>query len=591
MSASHTLAVLMMAMCRNFHVKGTIVDVCLSDTRNALHLQPPPHYIDAAGDKPDEKGGKDSQDFNDDDDDDDGNEDQGIDEEEFQDMDFIEIPVDSDEESNEGQNTGWGTGGNQRTSTIDLTLHLSDHSPIHQSPNQNRSQQNQEIPILSPEASTSPEARRLSTPFRDYPGRMPKPKVQDNSSKKPYGLRSQGEPNQGHSSLPRKGPRVQPSTSQSQKRAFIPPFKNSPQQPPSKKPKPFPPKRKIGPAFQPPLRSPPSRGAYFTSRNDVIERDPPLVIRYSNLYGRYCWYNSSMVNLIWLMKKIGEHYDFHFPDDAMEIPGGEQNFLNFLEQYYNTDENNLADPVPMMTAFIREACNSDMTILENTGFATEIFTRFSNNSTLERFFKFIRPDVQTTTKSSECSECDIEARESIAVNPMPIIEIRNLDSNLTVQDLIEEYFSNNFTVEEADCRMEHCDGKIQIESRNMLATHPQGLIIKLGVEGHDRNEAFINRQSIELGGDVRLTNTSGVFSRFSLSGAIRHTGTQVDDGHFFAYLKKPKQPQNIESGQPTYSWSKFNDANPILSVPERDVQKADIFFFVQVPLQSTQQWN
>ena len=62
------------------------------------------------------------------------------------------------------------------------------------------------------------------------------------------------------------------------------------------------------------------------------------------------------------------------------------------------------------------------------------------------------------------------------------------------------------------------------------------------------------------------------------------SGGAVNDGHFYAYLKKDKPEEEVVHGQPNYTWSKFNDANPILEIPEIDVKKADVFFFVQVPL-------
>ena len=601
MSASHTLAVLLMCMCRNFHVLGPIVDVCLGDTRNAMHLQPAPHFIDESGDKVHKSKKLDhGHDDNDDDDDDDDEN-----EEEDQDMDFLEIPEETSDDDVDQNSIGTSTpermGGRQNTSKIDLTLHLSDHNNTTNDSHDSTTNPGR-IPEEPQNSSTNSTAtidgkRRISSPFFYYPGRkgpMPKNHREAQQKNANYNLRSQGGPSPDES-LP----------FQSRKRTFQPPFKKpsqspqqptSSQQPPSKKPSPFVPKAKK--TFKPPTKAKNkqpvnrqpvnrqhSRAAYFTSRNDTIARNPPLIVRYSNQNGRTCWFNSSIVNLLWMMRNLPGHYEYQFPDDQMDIQD-DQTFVDFIWQYYSTNENILDTPIPMLTSLIREAFDNDMSILEQTGFATEIFTRFSNNQTLERFFEFIRPIVQTTVKTSSCSICDILETESEASDVMAVIEIKGPDPNSSIQDMIEEYFNNNFSVEEIDCRMETCDGIVQCETKNNLVTLPMGLVVKLGVEGHrgQGRRTFVNNQSFELGGDVRLTNTSGTFARFKMTGAIRHTGGVVNDGHFYAFLKKDKAEEEFVAGEPTYTWCKFNDANPILEVDENDVKRADVFFFVQAPL-------
>ena len=313
----------------------------------------------------------------------------------------------------------------------------------------------------------------------------------------------------------------------------------------------------------------------FSVRGDTISRDPPQCWRWINPLGRWCWWNSSLTTLSWTMKTlIARGLTLDWPEFMWNADWDSNNdatrpLLSFLHEYVFQNETGLQSPVPMLRAFIHQCLDGDMTRLERTGFCTDLFQFSLAHPDMEDFFQFLKPTITTTTRTSSCTTCEIEATYSERSNPECLLELKDIDRNLTLEDLILNHFNDQFISEESDCRVDGCHGHVRIDTKYSLVTLPQAFVVKIGVEQLE-DGAFLQRQKISLGGNVTLTNQIGENKQYELLAAIVHTGQTVNTGHFIAYLKKDS------------IFHQFNDGQIILERPESFVETADIFIFVAI---------
>ena len=95
--------------------------------------------------------------------------------------------------------------------------------------------------------------------------------------------------------------------------------------------------------------------------------------------------------------------------------------------------------------------------------------------------------------------------------------------------MILNHFSNVFSSEEAICRCG--DGHIEIQTKYNLVTLPPALMFKIGLEQYNANTgAFIQRQRVQLGGNLRLESRTGMVRNYELISAVHHTGHSGDSG-------------------------------------------------------------
>ena len=169
-------------------------------------------------------------------------------------------------------------------------------------------------------------------------------------------------------------------------------------------------------------------------------------------------------------------------------------FLSFLKDFVNRDDSpGLDSPLNAMKSYVREF-RTDLTPVEQrqmlvvTGFCTDVFQFVFPNST--PFFDFCMPMVAKTTRSSACSVCIIQEAYRVETTPECMLELRNIDGNLTLQEHVEGYFNDEFTSEMVQCR---CNvGQVQIETKYDVVTLPSSFIGKL------RNSVVKNSKSLHI---------------------------------------------------------------------------------------------
>ena len=221
-------------------------------------------------------------------------------------------------------------------------------------------------------------------------------------------------------------------------------------------------------------------------------------------------------------------------------------FMNFLEEFVERDEIIPEDPVPSLTAWIREFRAGDMDLLTVTGYAAQLFQTVFNHEDYGGFFNFAKPLISTTTKSSICTMCTVDAAESTSTNPEVYVELKDIDRNLTLEDHVLEHFNGNFISEEAECRM--CGtGFVQIDTKQQLASLPSAIIVKLAMEQYDQtNGRVIQKRSLKLGNNLKLESLDGSKKEYELVCSVQHTGLSGDSteaGHFVSFLKKTTDQQ------------------------------------------------
>ena len=537
-----------MALCRNWHSRNTIIKMGLGDTRNELHIQPKPHYgfnvMNEKGDSSmmDDQDVKSGSDGNDKDDDDEDNDDD--DDDDGPDIDVVEMPREFEQPEVVPE-----------------------------------ARYNLRRPRNAPEKNDGPSSydnykRNLSSPFFDSNARNRKYQEQQEQKSNQQGSSSQ--PPQ----LPPGSPFAKKGGTRGIKRPMNFNLNLSPENdtfikpPPSKKP-------------SKPMNNPrPGPSRQFTARLDTISRNPPQVIRFSNPRGKWCWFNSGMNALIYVMqililKGITFTWPIHmeWSDDAEDRP-----FLSFLQDYVNrNDSPGLDSPINAMKSYIREF-RSDLTPVQQqqmtmvTGYAADLFQFVFSNDNMGTFFDFIKLMIAKTTRTTACTICTIQGTYNAETLPEPMLELRNLDRNMTLQENIENYFRDEFTSETARCRCDQDQAEIEIHTKYNLVTLPSAFIVKIGLEQYNINTGtFIQRSGIHLGNNVTLGTPEGYAREFELIGGILHTGQTVETGHFVTYLKKDS------------TWHLFNDGLAVLERQEKDVERADIFLYVQV--ESVADWQ
>ena len=537
-----------MALCRNWHSRNTIIKMGLGDTRNELHIQPKPHYgfnvMNEKGDSSmmDDQDVKSGSDGNDKDDDDEDNDDD--DDDDGPDIDVVEMPREFEQPEVVPE-----------------------------------ARYNLRRPRNAPEKNDGPSSydnykRNLSSPFFDSNARNRKYQEQQEQKSNQQGSSSQ--PPQ----LPPGSPFAKKGGTRGIKRPMNFNLNLSPENdtfikpPPSKKP-------------SKPMNNPrPGPSRQFTARLDTISRNPPQVIRFSNPRGKWCWFNSGMNALIYVMqililKGITFTWPIHmeWSDDAEDRP-----FLSFLQDYVNrNDSPGLDSPINAMKSYIREF-RSDLTPVQQqqmtmvTGYAADLFQFVFSNDNMGTFFDFIKLMIAKTTRTTACTICTIQGTYNAETLPETMLELRNLDRNMTLQENIENYFRDEFTSETARCRCDQDQAEIEIHTKYNLVTLPSAFIVKIGMEQYNINTgAFIQRSGIHLGNNVTLGTPEGYVREFELIGGILHTGQTVETGHFVTYLKKDS------------IWHLFNDGLAVLERQEKDVERADIFLYVQV--ESVADWS
>ena len=92
-----------------------------------------------------------------------------------------------------------------------------------------------------------------------------------------------------------------------------------------------------------------------------------------------------------------------------------------------------------------------------------------------------------------------------------------------------DHFRNEFISEETTCRCGH--GHVEIQTKCNLVTLPPALIVKIGLEQYNENTgAYIQRQRIQIDGNLRLESQTGMIRHYELIGGILHTGHSGDTG-------------------------------------------------------------
>ena len=230
-----------------------------------------------------------------------------------------------------------------------------------------------------------------------------------------------------------------------------------------------------------------------------------------------------------------------------------------------------------MTAWINELRNGNKNLLHQTGFASDFFQEIFSHEGYGTFFDFAKPQILTTVKSSTCTTCDVAVAESSTVNPEVFIELKNVNWNSTLEELVLDYFKDSFISEEVKCRCG--DGHIQVDTKQQLVSLPSLILVKLVLEQFHQNEGrIIQKQSLSLGNNLKLQSIDGFTRTYELVSTVAHTGLSGDSaerGHFKSYLKKPIELQE-------HQWNCYSDLSPILARPESFVEKSDIFIFIHV---------
>ena len=197
-----------------------------------------------------------------------------------------------------------------------------------------------------------------------------------------------------------------------------------------------------------------------------------------------CWFNSAMNLLIYCMQVlIQKGHQFDWPEEMEWFEDAEDRpFLSFLQDFVNRDDSpGLDSPLNAMKSYIRE-CRTDLTLEEQremlrvTGYATDLFQYVFPNPTMGNFFDFCKPIVTKTTKRSTCSVCTLEEAYRMETTPECLLELREIDRNSTLQELVEGYFNDEFSTEMAQCT---CDsGQVQIDTKYNIVTLPSAFIGK-----------------------------------------------------------------------------------------------------------------
>ena len=152
--------------------------------------------------------------------------------------------------------------------------------------------------------------------------------------------------------------------------------------------------------------------------------------------------NSGLNTLIHMIQSlIKKGHAFDWPENmSWTSDSDDRPFLSFLKEYVARDHTELENPVNVIRAFIRECKGGDYRLLERTGFCAELFQLIFMHPNMETFFKFCKPLISTTTRSSACSMCTIQPREGEYVGPESFIELKTIHKNLT----LEVQYSNTY---------------------------------------------------------------------------------------------------------------------------------------------------
>jgi hypothetical protein len=121
-------------------------------------------------------------------------------------------------------------------------------------------------------------------------------------------------------------------------------------------------------------------------------------IRFHNTSGTACWYNSAVVAIVYLIKKLGK---------GKPLCDQEESFNNLLA-HWSQCESGVLDPLPSMRFFVDKYLARDHTFLTEEKEAKTIFESTIENMSAGRpgnsFLDFMQPSTFETIFTHACCE-------------------------------------------------------------------------------------------------------------------------------------------------------------------------------------------
>ena len=178
---------------------------------------------------------------------------------------------------------------------------------------------------------------------------------------------------------------------------------------------------------------------------------PFPIVRLLNPTGTYCWGNSTIVGLVWLMKELGMQ-----PPEMMDT--GEENnpFLTIFTEWFHSNGSVPINPRNGLIALFRQysrygeaRINQIITRQQETEMFMSSIQNGLDEAVGEPFFQFLNPNIVRRKVIGGCDVCETDERpdDSSAPEKLGVLDLRmeiqkpNVES---IESLIAQNLSNDY---------------------------------------------------------------------------------------------------------------------------------------------------
>jgi hypothetical protein len=283
-------------------------------------------------------------------------------------------------------------------------------------------------------------------------------------------------------------------------------------------------------------------------------------IRFKNTSGTACWYNSAVVAIVYLIKKLGK---------GKPMGDQEESFNNLLA-HWSQCESGVFDPLPSMRFFVDKYLARDHTFLTEEKEAETIFESSVEDTSAGRpgnsFLAFMQPSTFDTIFTHACCEqATHTAGRWQANNSLFMVDFPK--DGVTLEDAIQNYFMVPTEIIGATCNV--CKKPVKKSKMINFSDGKEALVVSLNrVLTSQKMNSIKTNKKIELGGSIAIPMTHGGPPAFyDLVATIQHLGKVRSTGHYVCHIKNNDCFYNV------------NDEETITISKNEDVKRSQIFLF------------
>ena len=178
---------------------------------------------------------------------------------------------------------------------------------------------------------------------------------------------------------------------------------------------------------------------------------PFPIVRLTNPTSTYCWANSTIVGLVWLMKELDMQ-----PPEMMDTGEENNQFLTIFAEWFNSNGSVPINPRNGLIALFRQYSPHDegrinhiLTRQQETEMFMSSIQNGLDKAVGEPFFQFLNPNIVRRKVIGGCDVCGTDERpdDSSAPEKLGVLDLRmeiqkpNVES---IESLIPMTLSNNY---------------------------------------------------------------------------------------------------------------------------------------------------